>query len=75
MASWQEGFITRMENDGPWGNWELFKLAVEVENHTVIPDFEGLHAPKHLSQLTPLPHQLEAAKQVVEEYEWKSHFS
>ena len=37
--SWQEGFITRMENDGPWSNWELFKLAVEVEKHTGYPRF------------------------------------
>ena len=71
-GSWQEGFITRMENDGPWSNWELFKLAVEVENHTVIPDFEGLLAPQHLSQLTPLPHQLEVAKQVVENMNGKA---
>jgi SNF2 family DNA or RNA helicase len=71
-GSWQEGFITRMENDGPWSNWELFKLAVEVENHTVIPDFEGLLAPQHLSQLIPLPHQLEVAKQVVENMHGKA---
>ena len=70
--SWQEGFITRMENDGPWSNWELFKLAVEVENHTVIPNFEGLLAPQHLSELTPLPHQLEVAKQVVENMNGKA---
>ncbi len=70
--SWQEEFITRMENDGPWSNWELFKLAVEVENHTVIPNFEGLLAPQHLSELTPLPHQLEVAKQVVENMNGKA---
>ena len=70
--SWQEGFITRMKNDGPWSNWELFKLAIEVENHTVIPEFEGLLAPQHLSQLTPLPHQLEVAKQVVENMNGKA---
>jgi SNF2 family DNA or RNA helicase len=71
-GSWQEEFITRMKNDGPWSNWELFKLAIEVENHTVIPEFEGLLAPQHLSQLTPLPHQLEVAKQVVENMNGKA---
>src|SRR4051794_30437481 len=70
--SWQEGFITRMKNDGPWSNWELYKLAIEVENHTVIPEFEGLLAPQHLSQLTPLPHQLEVAKQVIENMNGKA---
>lgn len=65
-SSWQDELLNRVSNDGPWGNWELYKLAVEVEKHTIIPEFEGLQAPKHLPQLTPLPHQLEVAKQVVE---------
>ncbi|WP_409251333.1 DEAD/DEAH box helicase [Bacillus sp. SCS-153A] len=64
--SWSEELNARIEKDGPWSDWDLFKLAVEVEEHTVIPNFEGLQAPKHLSNLTPLPHQLEVAKQVVE---------
>jgi SNF2 family DNA or RNA helicase len=70
--SWQDQFMTRIENDGPWGNWDIYKLAVEVEKHTVIPQFEGLLAPKHLSHLTPLPHQLEVAKQVVENMNGKA---
>ncbi|MBB6444899.1 DEAD/DEAH box helicase [Bacillus benzoevorans] len=70
--SWQEDFASRIEADGPWGNWELFKLAMEVEHHVVIPEFEGLLAPKYLSQLTPLPHQLEVAKQVVENMNGKA---
>ncbi len=71
-SSWQDEFLQRINNDGPWGNWELFKLAVEVEKHTVIPEFEGLQAPNHLPQLTPLPHQLEVAKQVVENMHGKA---
>ncbi len=70
--SWQEEFLNRIDHDGPWGNWELFNLAVEVEKHTVIPEFEGLLAPDHLSHLTPLPHQLEVAKQVVENMNGKA---
>ena len=70
--SWQEELLTRMDHDGPWGNWELYNLAVEVEKHTVIPEFEGLQAPKHLSDLTPLPHQLEVARQVVENMNGKA---
>ncbi len=71
-TSWQEDFTSRIETDGPWGNWELFRLAMEVEKHVVIPEFEGLLAPKYLSQLTPLPHQLEVAKQVVENMNGKA---
>ncbi|CAM3735314.1 SNF2-related protein [Aeromicrobium ponti] len=71
-SSWQDEFLKRIEDDGPWGNWELYKLAVEVENHTIIPEFEGLQAPNHLPNLTPLPHQLEVAKQVVESMNGKA---
>ncbi|WP_147533942.1 DEAD/DEAH box helicase [Bacillus marasmi] len=71
-SSWKDEFLQRMGTDGPWANWELFKLAVEVEAHTIIPEFEGLQAPKHLSDLTPLPHQLEVAKQVVENMNGKA---
>ena len=72
MTHGKKNFSHRIENDGPWSNWELYKLAIEVENHLVIPEFEGLQAPKHLSQLTPLPHQLEVAKQVVENMNGKA---
>jgi len=71
-SSWQDDFLHRMDEDGPWGNWELFKLAVDVEKHLVIPEFEGLQAPKHLPNLTPLPHQLETAKQVIENMNGKA---
>ncbi|WP_433743107.1 DEAD/DEAH box helicase [Falsibacillus pallidus] len=71
-ASWSEGLSERFANDGPWGNWDLFHLAVEVERHLIIPEFEGLQAPKHLAHLTPLPHQLEVARQVVENMNGKA---
>ncbi|MEH7386535.1 SNF2-related protein [Bacillus sp. JJ1521] len=70
--SWQGDFLQRIDEDGPWANWELYKLAYEVEKHQSIPEFEGLQAPKHLPQLTPLPHQLEVAKQVVEKMNGKA---
>ncbi|MDQ6599630.1 DEAD/DEAH box helicase [Bacillus salipaludis] len=71
-SSWQDDFLHRIEHDGPWGNWDLFKLAIEVERHLVIPEFEGLQAPSHLPHLTPLPHQLETAKQVIENMNGKA---
>jgi len=70
--SWNHEMMKRMEDDGPWANWELYKLALEVEQHTIIPEFEGLQAPKHLSDLTPLPHQLEVAKKVIEDMNGKA---
>ncbi|MDQ0269419.1 DEAD/DEAH box helicase [Cytobacillus purgationiresistens] len=71
-SSWQEEFLRRIDEDGPWGNWELYKLAIEVEHQTVIPEFAGLQAPERLPNLTPLPHQLEVAKQVVENMNGKA---
>jgi len=69
---WNEELPKRMNDDGPWANWELYQLALEVEQHTIIPEFEGLQAPKHLSDLTPLPHQLEVAKKVIEDMNGKA---
>ncbi|PLR76484.1 ATP-dependent helicase [Bacillus sp. V3-13] len=71
-STWQDEFLQRISEDGPWGNWELYKLAAEIEEHTVIPNFEGLIAPAHLPHLTPLPHQLEVARQVIENMNGKA---
>ncbi|WP_462412200.1 DEAD/DEAH box helicase [Neobacillus sp. Marseille-QA0830] len=71
-SSWQDDFLHKIDHDGPWGNWELFKLAIQIEKQLVIPEFEGLQAPKHLPNLTPLPHQLETAKQVIENMNGKA---
>jgi SNF2 family DNA or RNA helicase len=70
--TWKNGFLERVEQDGPWSSWELYKLALEVAQHLSVPDFSGLQAPKHLPHLTPLPHQLEVAKQVVEKMNGKA---
>ncbi|CEG27839.1 DEAD/DEAH box helicase [Bacillus sp. B-jedd] len=69
---WQEDFLQKIDHDGPWGNWELFNLAISAEQQLAIPDFEGLQAPNYLPGLTPLPHQLEAARQVVENMNGKA---
>ncbi|MGD7009459.1 DEAD/DEAH box helicase [Metabacillus sp. 84] len=71
-SGWQEEMMDRMESDGPWANWELFKLSSEIQQHTAVPDFEGLQAPKHLPDFQPLPHQLEVAKTVVEKMNGKA---
>jgi SNF2 family DNA or RNA helicase len=71
-STWQDHFLHRIDHDGPWGNWELFKLAFEVEKHLAVPQFEGLMAPSFLPHLTPLPHQLETAKLVIENMNGKA---
>ncbi|MGM0874190.1 MAG: DEAD/DEAH box helicase [Bacillota bacterium] len=71
-SSWQEGFFEKLESDGPWSNWELYKLSFQVQQHSSIPSFEGLQGPKHLPHFTPLPHQLEVAQRVVEKMNGKA---
>jgi SNF2 family DNA or RNA helicase len=71
-STWQDHFLHRIDHDGPWGNWELFKLAFEIEKHLAVPQFEGLLAPSFLPHLTPLPHQLETAKLVIENMNGKA---
>lgn len=70
--SWTKEFLERIEKDGPWASWEMYQLALEAAGHLAVPDFDGLQAPKHLPHLTPLPHQLEVAKQVVEKMNGKA---
>ncbi|WP_028399178.1 DEAD/DEAH box helicase [Ectobacillus panaciterrae] len=70
--SWHEDFLQRVTEDGPWTNWELYNLAYETEKQLLIPSFEGLQAPKFLPHLTPLPHQLEVARTVLEDMNGKA---
>lgn len=71
-AKWPEEFAERLKNDGPWANWELYKLSAEIQKTLAIPDFEGLRAPLYLPSFTPLPHQLEVAQKVVEKMNGKA---
>ncbi len=69
---WEQNFLKRVSNEGPWDSWEIAKLALEAERQLAIPSFNGLQAPNHLPNLAILPHQLETAKKVVEEMNGKA---
>ncbi|AVM24589.1 DEAD/DEAH box helicase [Bacillus pumilus] len=69
---WASEFQQRLAADGPWANWEMYRLAAQVQNVTAIDSFEGLQAPAHLPAFTPLKHQLEVARRVVEEMNGKA---
>ncbi|MDY7223370.1 DEAD/DEAH box helicase [Halalkalibacterium halodurans] len=71
-TDWKEEFLKRLEDGGPWSNWEMGKLAYEAANYQVIPEFHGLQAPKHLPQLQPFPHQMEVAQTVIEQMNGKA---
>lgn len=70
--TWEQKFLERYTNDGPWDNWEIAMLALESEQELAIPSFDGLQAPKHLPHLNILPHQLKTAQQVVENMHGKA---
>ncbi|MFK2824347.1 SNF2-related protein [Bacillus sp. B190/17] len=70
--AWEEELEKRIEQDGPWGSWSLFQSTVKMETRMMVSNFEGLLAPKFLPGLTPLPHQLEAARKVIEEMNGKA---
>lgn len=71
-SSWKDGLLKKLDDDGPWSSWELYKLAIEAGNHLSIKDFSGLVAPNHLPSLTIFRHQLEVAKKVIEEMNGKA---
>lgn len=70
--SWHEDLDTYIEADGPWADWELFKLAHVAVTQTSVPRFEGLVAPEHLPELNLLPHQVETAQTVIEKMHGKA---
>ncbi len=61
-----------MDHDGPWSDFETYKLAFEAQQHLQIPEFSGLVAPRYLPQLQPYQHQIEAAETVIEEMHGKA---
>ncbi|NRS47325.1 DEAD/DEAH box helicase [Brevibacillus sp. HB2.2] len=64
-TSWVNSLTERMQEDGPWDKWELFKLSLEAEEAMAVRDFDQLQCLKYLPLLSPFPHQLETAKRVL----------
>lgn len=63
--SWVEEFSERTDRNGPWDDWELYKLAYEAESTRLITSFDELQCLSYIPQLTPLPHQIETARTVL----------
>ncbi|KGR89815.1 ATP-dependent helicase [Ureibacillus massiliensis 4400831 = CIP 108448 = CCUG 49529] len=72
LSNWREDFNKRFEEDGPWDSWTLYKMTYEIEKMNLIPEFSGLQAPKFLTNLQLLPHQVEAAQTVIEKMNGKA---
>ncbi|MFY0519983.1 DEAD/DEAH box helicase [Lysinibacillus sp. UGB7] len=71
-SEWEEGFINRLDNLEKWDSWTLYKMSYDIVKMNLIPEFTGLQATKHLPNLTPLTHQLEAAETVIERMNGKA---
>ncbi|KGR77449.1 DEAD/DEAH box helicase [Ureibacillus sinduriensis] len=71
-SNWREDFIQRFEQDGPWDSWTLYNKSYEIEKMNLIPEFSGLQAPKFLTNIQLLPHQVEAAQTVIEKMNGKA---
>jgi SNF2 family DNA or RNA helicase len=69
---WLTTMEKKMKEDGPWDKLELFQLALQAEKSLMISDFDTLECLNHLPQLTPFPHQIEAAKTVLTEMHGKA---
>ncbi|CAM5200524.1 Helicase-like protein OS=Ureibacillus acetophenoni OX=614649 GN=SAMN05877842_10219 PE=4 SV=1 [Ureibacillus acetophenoni] len=71
-SNWREDFNKRIDENGPWDSWSLYKMSYEIEKMNLIPEFSGLQAPKFLPHLQLLPHQVEAAQTVIEKMNGKA---
>ncbi len=69
---WCKDFEQKVENDGPWCSYDLFKLAIQAEQNLVVSDFSGLRSLKYIANFEPLPHQLQSATAVIEKMNGKA---
>lgn len=57
----------RIERNGPWDDWSLYRMAWEAEEARRVSDFRELQCMRLLPGFTPLPHQTETARRVLHE--------
>lgn len=63
--AWFDEFQSRVDQNGPWDDWQMFRLALEAEQAGLISGFDELQCLSHLTQLEPMPHQIDTAKKVL----------
>ncbi|MFO7317059.1 MAG: SNF2-related protein [Bacilli bacterium] len=71
-SGWKEEFARRLNEGGPWDDWTLYKMAYDVVKDQLITDFSGLQAPKFLTNIQFLDHQIDAARTVIEKMNGKA---
>ena len=64
---WLGQFQERVETDTGWSTWEWFQLALEAAEAQAVPDFDTLQCLNALTGFTPLPHQIDTVRRVINE--------
>ncbi|WP_052339692.1 DEAD/DEAH box helicase [Gorillibacterium massiliense] len=63
--SWLQELQNRSDKNGPWDDGTFFQLALEAEESRLVRRFDELQCLRHITDLTPLPHQTETARKVL----------
>lgn len=62
-----DDLLTSLESEDSFSTWNQLKLAHQSELSTLTPTFKGLKALDHLPHMDFLPHQINVARQAIEE--------
>jgi SNF2 family DNA or RNA helicase len=65
--SWITEMQSRIDENGPWDDWQMYKLAYEAEQSQLISSFDELLCLKHIPQIEPMAHQIDTARRVMHE--------
>lgn len=57
----------KLNREETFSSWDLFSMAYQTELTNMSPDFGELHALNYLSHIDFLPHQVETAKQAIQD--------
>jgi len=69
---WENGFLEAIERPTSCSTWKQYNMALEIAKETIITEFHGLQAPKHLPDLTFHEYQYETARKTIEEMNGKA---
>jgi SNF2 family DNA or RNA helicase len=65
--TWFADLEARISKNGPWDDWEMFRLAYEAEHSGLIHSFDQLQCLSHITKVQPMQHQLTTARRVLTE--------
>nr|WP_276355845.1 SNF2-related protein [Cohnella sp. YIM B05605] len=62
-----EDLERRVQRNGPWDDWTMFRLAREAEEAALVTDFHELQCLRALPAFEPMAHQVDTARRVLHE--------